>query len=137
MSLFCFRGGYVFSAPAPGEWRSPRYAELLRTVQQVVVARLIGLGGDDRAPPAVTSRIEHALRGLHDRLESTKTTSNAAEAHSRHLAATIHRYLHRPLNGTPPPAGPADAPPGSPIGTSLPDLGRCSFGSEVGSTISD
>ena len=47
----------TFGATAAG---NPRHAELRRTVQWVVVRRLIGLSGDPQASPGVRARVDAA-----------------------------------------------------------------------------
>jgi hypothetical protein len=102
----------------------PRRAELRRTLQWVVVRRLIGLAGDPEASAGVRSRAEGALRALRNRL-------GAEDAHRAFLAGEIGRFLERPIG---PPGdtarlpAPPEPPPGQPIGSATLGLSDCSWG---------
>lgn len=132
----------AFAGPAPG---SPRLAELGRTVQAVVVRGLLDLagsagqggdggerggpGGPGDAPagatPAVAARTEAALGELAGRLEAS-AGEGADAAHRAYLAREIRRYLERRREDRTPLPGPAEPPPGSPIGSDW--MGRgCGF----------
>jgi hypothetical protein len=111
--------------------KSPRHDELRRTVQWVVVRRLIGLSGDPQASPGVRARVDAALRGLGKRLSPAAGGGDEA-AHRAFLAREIERYLERgeqmpagqrPVPPPPPPGQPIGMPSGAPEG-----LGGCSWG---------
>ena len=111
--------------------KTPRHEELRRTVQWVVVRRLIGLSGDPQASPGVRARVDAALRGLEKRL-APAAGSDAEAAHRSFLAREIGRYLERgeqmaagqrPVPPPPPPGQPIGMPGGGPEG-----LGGCSWG---------
>jgi Met-zincin/Domain of unknown function (DUF5117) len=111
--------------------KSPRHDELRRTVQWVVVRRLIGLSGDPQASPGVRARVDAALRGLGKRL-SPAAGGGDESAHRAFLAREIERYLERgeqmpagqrPVPPPPPPGQPIGMPSGAPEG-----LGGCSWG---------
>ncbi|HYO16033.1 MAG TPA: zinc-dependent metalloprotease [Thermoanaerobaculia bacterium] len=111
--------------------KGPRHDELRRTVQWVVVRRLIGLSGDPQASPGVRARVDATLAGLGKRL-SAAAGSDPQAAHRAFLAREIERYLER---GEQMPAGqrpePPPPPPGQPIGmpSGAPEgLGGCSWG---------
>jgi hypothetical protein len=88
-------------------------AEVLRAVQSLVVARLMGLASDAGASPRVRDEATAALRALASRLE------DAEDAHRRAARDEIRRFLDRPdpvhRRSEPPPT-----PPGDPIGASGP-----------------
>jgi hypothetical protein len=124
----------AFDGPA-GE--NARQAELRRTVQWVVVRRLIGLSSDGNASPGARARADGELRALRRRLEpataKTARGSDDPEAMQRaFLAQEIDRYLERPDTAPEKRPVPPPAPPGQPIGTSpmeLPEgLSGCSWG---------
>jgi hypothetical protein len=119
----------AFSGGAP---KSDRLAELRRTVQWVVVRRLIGLSSDPQAAPGVRSRVDAELDSLAKKLG--RGAGDDAEAANRaFLAREIQRYLDRegPEDPSKRPA-PPEPPPGQPIG--MPDPGYlggvegCSWG---------
>lgn len=102
----------AFTAP-PGE--GARHTEIRRTVQAVVVRRLVGLAQHPAAPAGVRARAEESLRKLSARLGKAPD-----DAHAAFLAREIERFFaHPPESMTPPPV--PDLPPGQPIG-SLADL---------------
>ncbi len=115
---------HAFSTPAA---TAPRHQELRWTIQQVVVSRLMGLAANEGAPASVRSRAEYAIVKLQSRLSRPERAGAATTAHKHHLLATMTRFLNRPHESSPPPPDVADAPPGSPIGLTVPDLGHCSF----------
>ena len=108
----------AFSGAAP---KSERLAEVRRTVQWVLVRRLIGLSGDPLASPGVRSRVDAELRSLAGRL-GKGGGGDAEAAHRAFLVGEIQRYLDRQVAEAPAklPEPPAP-PPGQPIGT--PDSG--------------
>jgi len=104
--------------------KKPRLAEIRRSVQWVVVQRLIGLASDPQAAPGVRSRVEGELRNLHRRLAAGP--GDAAEASQRaFLAGEIHRYLDRRQDDAPKRPEPLP-PPGQPIGGAE-TMGGCSW----------
>jgi hypothetical protein len=115
--------------PASG---SGRLAEIRRTVQWVVVRRLIGLSSDPQAPPGVRARVDEELRSIARKLEAQGSDPPADIAYLRFLSGEIHRYLERQVREGPGQrATPLPPPPGQPIG--MPDaafldgLGGCSW----------
>jgi hypothetical protein len=110
--------GKAFGGAAP---KSERLAEVRRTVQWVLVRRLIGLSGDPQAAPGVRSRVDADLRSLAGRL-GKGGGEDAEGAHRAFLAREIERYLDRRVAEAPAklPEPPAP-PPGQPIG--MPDPG--------------
>ncbi|MCH8251419.1 MAG: zinc-dependent metalloprotease [Planctomycetes bacterium] len=110
---------------------SPRHAELQRTVQQVVVARLTGLARDPAASAVVRARADYAIDSLSGRIASSlaeRDRDPAWDAHVYYLLAEIARHRDRSLPPTSPIPIPHSAPPGSPIGMEVADLGGCSTG---------
>jgi hypothetical protein len=107
-----------FGGPAP---KAERLAEVRRTVQWVVVRRLIALAGDPQAAPGVRSRVDAELRALAGKLGKSGEGDAEAAQHA-FLAHEIERHLDRRLQE---PAAklpePPPAPPGQPIG--MPDSG--------------
>ncbi len=102
-----------------------RMAEIRRSVQWVVVRRLIGLAGDPEAAPGVRSRVEGELRNLGRNLASGP--GDAAEAaHRVFLAGEVNRYLDRRQDDAPKRPEPLQPPPGQPIGGAE-TLGACSW----------
>ena len=100
------------------EKEDPRRAELRRTVQWVVVRRMIGLASDPNASPGVRSRVDSSLRSLRQRLDGKDAF----------LAGEIQRFLERPLTDAARLPAPPDPPPGQPIGSSESyELSDCSW----------
>jgi hypothetical protein len=111
--------------------KTPRLAEIRRSVQWVVVRRLIGLASDPQAAPGVRSRVESELRSLGRKLGTAGAGASAEAAQRTFLAGEIGRYLDRRQDETGKRPEPPPPPPGQPIGgaESLPeDLGGCSWG---------
>ncbi|HEY4592320.1 MAG TPA: zinc-dependent metalloprotease, partial [Thermoanaerobaculia bacterium] len=111
--------------------KTPRLAEIRRSVQWVVVRRMIGLASDPMAAPGVRSRVESALRSLGRKLGSAGAADFAEAAQRTFLAGEISRYLQRSQADTGKRPEPPQPPPGQPIGgaASEPeDLGGCSWG---------
>ncbi|HEX3553673.1 MAG TPA: zinc-dependent metalloprotease [Thermoanaerobaculia bacterium] len=114
--------------------KTPRLAEIRRSVQWVVVRRLIGLASDPQAAPGVRARVESELRSLHRKLAVADTAGagDSAEAAQRtFLAGEIARYLDRRQDETGKRPEPPPPPPGQPIGSAESDpgdLGECSWG---------
>jgi hypothetical protein len=104
---------------------SARHLEIRRTVQAVVVSRLIALAGDSRATPGVRARVRAALSGLLGSLSGNRPPDRIDKAHAAMLIADIDRFLRQPFEPTAPPAGADPPPPGSPIGSGPPDFGQC------------
>jgi len=108
----------AFGGAAP---KAERLAEVRRTVQWVLVRRLIGLSADPQAAPGVRSRVDAELRALSGRL-GKGGGEDAEAAHRAFLAGEIERYLGRRTAEAqaklPEPPAP---PPGQPIG--MPDPG--------------
>ncbi len=96
----------------------PRWEEIQRAIQNVVVVEVIGLAMNGTAPFSVRSRAEEVLERLHLRLteEQPAESGPAGSAHMRSLAGLIERYLDRGLNAPLSPARTLPEPPGSPIG---------------------
>ena len=111
--------------------KTPRLAEIRRSVQWVVVRRLIDLASDPQAAPGVRARVESALRALHRRLGAAGAGDSAEAAQRTFLSGEIGRYLDRRQDETGKRPEPPPPPPGQPIGgaESVPgDLGDCSWG---------
>jgi len=125
--------GKAFGGPAP---KAERLTEVRRTVQWVVVRRLIGLAGDPQAAPGVRSRVDAELRALAGRLG--KGGDDPEGAHRAFLTHEIERYLDRRAQQEPaarlpePPAPPPGQPIGMPDSAMLEGLGGmmddCSWG---------
>jgi hypothetical protein len=118
----------AFTGAAP---KAPRLAEIRRSVQWVVVRRLIGLAGDPMAAPGVRARVDGALRSLAKRLGTGGALDSAEGAQRTFLAGEITRYLQRPQPETGKRPEPLQPPPGQPIGgaeSEPEDLGGCSWG---------
>jgi hypothetical protein len=110
-----------FGGPAP---KAERLAEVRRTVQWVVVRRLIALAGDPQAAPGVRARVDAELRALAGKLGKSgpDATADAEAAQGAFLAHEIERHLDRRLQEPAAKAPePPPAPPGQPIG--MPDSG--------------
>lgn len=108
----------AFSSPK----EDARRAELRRTVQWVVVRRMIGLASDPNASPGVRSRVDGALRSLRQRLDGRSGPEDAF------LAGEIQRFLERPLTDPARLPAPPEPPPGQPIGSAPLGLSECSWG---------
>ncbi|HEX5725989.1 MAG TPA: zinc-dependent metalloprotease [Longimicrobiaceae bacterium] len=100
----------VFRAREQDRYRD----EIGRTVQRVLVERLMGLAADAEMPQVRALASLH-LERVRDRARTTPAPRDAESAHLRLLAADITRFLERdwePRERRAPPA----APPGAPIG---------------------
>ena len=96
-------------------YRDPYQAEVNRTVQRVLVDRLMMLAAD--APmPQVRAQTVQALERLDGRIkEGAGNADEATFAHYALLCKDIRRFLDRPYEASTTPPAPAP-PPGSPIG---------------------
>ena len=92
---------------------TPRHREIQRTVQRVIVDRLIGLSEDPNASSGVQSAVRQTMLRLAQRLVPD---AEAAAAHERTLADLLQRALDRPFPAAKPQAATPPMPPGSPIG---------------------
>jgi hypothetical protein len=98
---------------------SARQMELRRTVQSVVLRRLIGLANDPRASAGVRSRVEGALRELRSHVDPGSPAVIAGDpdiAQRLYVVGEITRYLNRPDQDPAKRPEPPPAPPGQPIG---------------------
>ncbi len=93
----------------------PRHAAIRRTVQRVLVQRLIELAQDDAAAPDVRARTNDALRRLGSEL-GARRVPNTPTWHAEELASLIRRHLERPFDRPAPLRATEPVPPGSPIG---------------------
>lgn len=116
----------VEAAFASGAKDTARQAELRRTVQWVVVRRLMDLSADAGASPGVRARVDARLAALARRPGATaaKATAKASPAddaavYREFLAREIGRYLDRRAQEAAARPAPPEAPPGQPIG--MPD----------------
>jgi hypothetical protein len=93
-----------------------RLAEIQRSVQWVVVRRLMELSNDPDAAPGVRSRVDGQLRSLAGKLGRGGSESPEG-AHRTFLAQEIGRYLdRRAQEETARRPRPLEPPPGQPIG---------------------
>lgn len=118
----------AFGGAAP---KDPRQAELRRTVQWVVVRRLLDLSDDPNASPAVRAQVDEELRDLRRRLAPARDAGGPDDpeaANRAFLAAEIGRYLERPEGKTDDRPLPPEPPPGQPIGSAPTGLAGCSWG---------
>ncbi len=101
-------------APTPED---PVEAEVLRTVQVLVVDHLLARAADGRARAAVTATCRAALEQLWKQMTSRSLESRALaeRAHVAAEAARIRRFLDTG-EGAEPAAARREVPPGSPIG---------------------
>ena len=83
-------------------------------MQWLVVTRLIGLAGDEKADPRVRATAAHALEALAREVENQSAPS-ALQPDDWAVAEEIHRFLKRP-DPNHRRADPAPSPPGDPIG---------------------
>lgn len=114
---------HAFRRPAGGA----RTIEVALAVRTAVVRGLIALAGDSAATAGVRSRTEATLGQLAEELGKRRLGRDAATdgtswAHHEWLEAMIGRFLNRPQSPAVTAAGPAAAPPGSPIGSQAPML---------------
>src|SRR6185295_6953846 len=102
---------------------SGRLSEIRRTVQWVVVRRLIGLASDPQAPPSVRARVDEELRAISGKLVQEGSDPVEDRAHLAFLSREIRRYLDRQAQEEEPAKRPEPLapPPGQPIG--MPDDG--------------
>lgn len=89
-------------------------AELERTIQRVVVERLMGLAAT-AGMPQVRAIALLELDQLATALSGAAPTDVAGQAHRQLLVADLKRFMERPYDPARLPR-PADNPPGSPIG---------------------
>ena len=114
--------------------KTQRLAEIRRSVQWVVVRRMLGLASDPQAAPGVRSRVESALRSLGRTLSVSGIPGAEDPAESSHrafLVGEISRYLQRKHADTAKRPEPLQPPPGQPIGgadSEPEDFGGCSWG---------
>ncbi len=96
---------------------SGRLSEIRRTVQAVVVRRLIGLSSDPQASPGVRSRVDHELQAIAGKLVRQGSDPPEDQAHLAFLAGEIGRHLERRVPEDPAKRPePPPPPPGQPIG---------------------
>jgi hypothetical protein len=109
--------------------RGERQAEIQRTVQWVVVRRLIGLSSHPQAAPGVRSRVDARLATLRRTLERGASGDGEDAAQRAFLAREIGRYLDRAeQQETAKRPEPPAPPPGQPIGMTEPEgLSGCSW----------
>ncbi len=112
--------GEVIEAIVAATWRAPRPSSewvttVGRVIQDVTVARLIGLAGDERASSAVRATTSNKLRNLAEFLATRENRGGLDGSHAAETRRWIESFLDRPY----PPYKPTDQlepPPGSPIG---------------------
>jgi hypothetical protein len=95
-----------------------RHAEIQQVVQVAVVDALIALASNSSSSPAVTARVEWMLADLKTTLERQRARDAMSRGHQAMLVAEIGRYLERSQSGEMW-RGALDAPPGSPIGSTV------------------
>lgn len=100
-------------------WKAPVsqnafHALIQRTVQTVVVNRLMDLAANANASPQVRATASEALRSLLATLKKSVVTGETA-THYRATAENIERFLERPVAPRLP-TSPLATPPGDPIG---------------------
>ncbi|MCB9898179.1 MAG: zinc-dependent metalloprotease [Planctomycetes bacterium] len=100
--------------PRPDE--DARLAAVRRTVQRVVVDRMLALASDGALPAAVRAVVELRLERLAERLEAQPGGDDAARAQRRLLARDVRAALERAATPGRVPSEAPPAPPGSPIG---------------------
>lgn len=100
---------------------SARTRALFELTRAAFVDALMGLAGDPRASPRVTSVCEAKLSELLPRLE------RARDASAQALAGRVRRWLDRAPGDHRPAPRVVDPPPGSPIGTGLDWAQACSW----------
>lgn len=98
-------------------WRAspptdPHMAEVARSIENLVVDRLIQLASNQRAAPAVRAVATSGLRNIVAGLTSPESPD---ESHFAETEARINRFLNRPWDPEEQPAF-LEPPPGSPIG---------------------
>jgi hypothetical protein len=128
--------GLTGTAFSGGKNETARQAELRRTVQWVVVRRMMELSANAQASPGVRARVDARLaalvRDLGTKPAGARDEIDEEVSQRAFLAREIGRYLdRRPTDAAAPVAAP-EAPPGQPIGMPdpawVPDtLGGCSW----------
>ena len=111
---------------------SGRLSEIRRTVQWVVVRRLIDLSNDPQASPGGRARADAELRTIAAKLVPQGSDPVEDVAHLSALAGEIHRHLdHRTQEDAGKRTEPLPPPPGQPIGMPdgayLEELDGCSW----------
>jgi Met-zincin/Domain of unknown function (DUF5117) len=105
-------GKIVWAAPAT----SPRHKALQRTVQHVIVQRLMDLASHEAADPQVRAEATGLLRVFSTSLDAKEVYDAATNAHRVALAEDIKRFMNRP-DATFKRVTPLPTPPGDPIGS--------------------
>ena len=108
---------YVFR---DGTEENPRHAGIRRTVQAVVVQRLIQLAQRRELRSTVRAPIESSLRAIRGRLATIEESDTTV-----FLGGEITRFLERPASAAAASWTPAQPPPGSPIGFPPPVFADC------------
>jgi len=103
-----------------------RRAAIKQGVQQVVVSRMMELAADESASPLVRAQVERFLAYVAGVYEIWSQRNEPDAPYAALMSRQIKRFIERPHQPTPPPSGPHDAPPGSPIGQDGYDPGPCS-----------
>jgi hypothetical protein len=109
----------TWNRPAP---RDSYQGAIARSVQRLVVTRLVDLAGDDGAAPGVRAVATDALRALAARLRRAPTSADEA-VHRRAAREDIERFLTRP-DPPRPRTAPLPTPQGDPIGDASANDGR-------------
>ena len=91
--------------------------EVQRTVNAVMLSRLLGLAANPDAAPQVRAVVTLRLTELRDALAAAKPTEPAQRAHLAGGARLIGQFFDDPKDFAPPRA--PMPPPGQPIGTTL------------------
>ncbi len=112
--------GEVIDALIAATWRAPRpgsewEATVGRVIQDVTVARLMGLAGNERAASGVRSTVSAKLGELARFLEGRENRGAPDGPHAAETRRRVESFLNRPY----PPDKSTDQlepPPGSPIG---------------------
>jgi hypothetical protein len=109
----------AFQGPGPA---APRLREVRRSVQAVVVRRLVLAAADPGQTPAVRAELQATLRRLRGQLTAAPGAREPADAALRALlAGDLARALDAPAPAAVPPTGPPALLPGPPIGSAEPD----------------
>lgn len=112
--------GRVFDERASTE----RRRVIQRTLQRVVVDRMIETATHDRSSDAVRATLENELALLQRRLARRSDGEGRDAVHDGHLSRELDRFLYNREWNAAPRWKPLAPPPGSPIGMDL--LGSCS-----------
>jgi hypothetical protein len=105
-----------------------RQAEIQRVIQEVTIRGYVELAEDPSTPALVRSQVDWHLERLLSLARKQKGRTDEDKALRALLMREVTQHFDRPRPQNEPASGPADPPPGSPIGvTPIPGFEECSY----------